>query len=207
MKTWLIPVTLAVAISGALLLLLAWSLGRGPNTATQPEQSSGQSARTPDTPVTGSERRFEDFGPAQPNLDLLRARCVEETRSGAALNDDPESACEQFAQASRASLPPARPAPRTPRTPFSASRSSAPPAARTDGSSLFYVVPLTDCEGVHGYGTIRYRQCRARVSEWLRRECIDTNNEADRARGEHRQNLRKWARSYCRESNRYRVTD
>lgn len=76
------------------------------------------------------------------------------------------------------------------------------------GDALEYVaVPLEDCERSYSYGTIRYRECRARAADRLRKACIEYQQKADRANGDLHQQLRVLARSYCRESDRYRVTD
>lgn len=204
-KDWLIPFFLAVLICGVALFLFVRSLSVEDSRASLSVGTAEPHESAANAPIVESSL---DPNPApesalRPSVEELRARCVNEAKSGATLPNDPDSACNQFAIASRAELPAAREPPPMPLP----SREPSQPKSQP-GNGLRYVdVRLKDCRGLFGYGSIRYRECRAEVAERLRRDCIGYQQEASQASGKGRETLRALARSYCRESDRYRVTD
>lgn len=213
MKDWLIPITLAVALSLGALYLFALSFANPAKNSASSLPSTSLSKNSPtrnaERPVGAEEAGREITAPPPPDVAKLRARCVEEARSGRGLTTDLSSACAEFSAASRAELPvPSAPA-RAPGMQQPTMRPSAParPDPNVEGGLRYVPIPVTDCRVGHRYGTIDYRRCRARVAEYLRKACLDVTQQADQASGDHRQYLRALARSYCRESTRYRVID
>ncbi|WP_133881193.1 hypothetical protein [Panacagrimonas perspica] len=211
MKDWLFPIVVAVAICACALYLLERSFVIPPRDSaeTEPTQGSGERPTTPELDARRPAANPASLppSPSVPDVEALRAQCVAETRSGNGLTPSLQSACERFAAASRGTLPAAR----MPPPPASISSPGRQATRRSDPNAeggLAYVdIPMTDCARHHGYGTIDYRRCRARVAEELRSDCRRYTERANTASGEHRQHLRNWARSYCREVDRYRVTD
>lgn len=207
MKDYVLPVLFAVALVFGALYLMVRSTSHAPT-----DQADAPVTTQADVAPSPAARELETtLAPAPaPDLATLRANCVEEARSGKGLSASLNRACAEFAAASRAELPAPKqePPPRSNSTPEFRSDKQARNAPAAPGNGLPYTeVMLADCEGRHGYGTIDYRRCRAKQAEDLRRQCRELTQRADRASSYERQKLRMYARSYCRESDRYRVTD
>lgn len=206
-KQWLLPVLFAGLITFGLLTLFALSLGNKPTPAT----ASATSLNSPGdltAPIGNSKsgesavrQRLAPALDATLSVDALRAACVKEARSGPA-RQDPESACERFAKASRAQLPAPSPTAEWPETQIAPEM---PNRSKQQGWDEFKV-PVRNCRAQFGYGTIKERQCRAHEAERLRLACRDISNKADAARAiTEIQHYRKLSRSYCHASSSYRV--
>lgn len=212
MKDWLIPITLATALSLGALYLFALSFAK-PEGGTSPLPSTSPLKDSPalhtEPPADVAADRHPMILPAPPDVAKLRARCVEEARSGRGLTPGLSSACAAFSAASRAELPVTRTPPRSAGLPQPTIRPSTParPDPNVEGGLRYVPIPVTDCGTRHRHGSIDYRKCRARVADYLRKACHDVTEQAAQASGDRRQHLRALARSYCRESSRYRITD
>lgn len=206
MRDWIVPLLLALAVVGAFGLLMTFSLKPPPTVLD--EASSGDaplrepsvdaaSGREPVTPGSSLP------GTAGPHLDDLRRQCVEDTRTGKALDRHPDSACQKFAVASRAQLP-------APKKPLSLPPASTPPprSGQTPQAASRYVPVYVEQCTHQAQGSIAYRKCRSREAERLRSLCRQYRYQADNARsGDEAVRNRGYARSYCREADRYRVLD
>lgn len=207
MKDWFVPILLAVILCGGLLYVLVIGLSPSPTLVPAPAPSAATASKPHSTPEDLSATLPGGIStPTPADIAALRARCVEESRSGNGLTLNLASACQQFAEASRLSLPTPRALPPAPRLPQTSPAPRLPSDPQHSGGLRYAPVYVEQC-GRYGKGSIEYRRCRSREAERLRKECLRYPQLADRANGEERQRLRDFARAYCRESNRYRVID
>lgn len=135
-------------------------------------------------------------------LQSTRQQCVQSARSGQAPGLRAHNPCEHYAELLKLSGPAAtvpRTAPRTAASPRHIPAPSPKPATRRSPS-----VYVNQCT-THRYGSIRYRECRAKEKQRLVDQCRRTRDEADWAVGERRQSLRDLARAQCHQAERYQI--
>ncbi|MEN8820347.1 MAG: hypothetical protein ABF271_04495 [Abyssibacter sp.] len=135
-------------------------------------------------------------------LQSTRLQCVQSARSGQAPGLRAHNPCERYAELLKLSGPAAtvpRTASQTTSIPRRNPAPSPQPAARRSPS-----VYVNQCT-THRYGSIRYRECRAKEKQRLVDQCRRTRDEADWAVGERRQSLRDLARAQCHEAERYQI--
>lgn len=209
MKEWFVPELLALLISTGFIALFALSLPtvqraeRAPIARHAPAKPPQTDPAQPDPAPAASPLPRPSPGATAAHVDALRRQCVQDTRSGKAMSKDPHSACQAFARASRASLPTPRPAPPMP-APAGASDQ---PSRATAPSTYYAPVFVEDCRRFPR-GSIDHRRCRSREAERLRTACREHNYLANLAQAkEEVARHRAFARSYCREADRYSVLD
>ena len=137
-------------------------------------------------------------------LKSLKAACLSSAKSGHAPTYREDNPCQAYGIALALQQPkpsssgaPARsahaPTPKPTRPPAARARTTTQPR-----------VYVNQCTSLR-YGSIKYRQCRAREKERLIQQCRRTTNEADYASGAPRQRLRLLAEAQCREADRYEI--
>lgn len=136
-------------------------------------------------------------------MEELRAKCVEEVRRNDPRPLGANSYCQQFATLSRRFAPPPEAATSSPR--FSAAPQSSPEPEPVQRERQ-YAVYVNDCK-TWGYGSIAYRQCRAREAKRLPDECTKYRGKLNTAAYDRSEDVREWMRAYCREADAYRVVD
>lgn len=192
-------IALACAITAGLVALLAYLL-RAPTAPLNVAHSTPAPKITPPTPKPTS--RAESTDPTAV-VEALRAACVEEVKRGGEPGAS-GSACRQYERMTAGigdptintmeSIAPIPDAPRSQRR-----RSVQPDLSHGT------VTPLS-CDWF-GYGSIRYRQCRADEKQRLIEICRREKEQAENARGDRHQALAALARENCRIADLYRIVN
>lgn len=189
-------VVLACLITAALVALMAYQL----------EPTSKGSDLSQDFSVPGSSPNGKATevppGRARVSIAELRAACVAEARRGG-LPGRSGTACREYELATAArgdptvnmmasvTPPPSRSPPQR--------RSSQPETVQA-------TVIAQSCESL-GYGSIRYRECRADEKRRLLRICDLSQERAENATGEMRQPLKQIARENCHIADLYQIVN
>lgn len=129
----------------------------------------------------------------------LREQCVSSARSGQAPGLKDHNPCDQYARLLKHAQPPAKPSPSRAATPASTQRQPSPP--KQAPTPRVYVNQCTQLQ----YGSIRYRECRAKEKQRLIDQCRRTREKLEWTVGPRRQPLRALARAQCKEADRYQI--
>lgn len=199
--------------TSASLMLIACSIDPAPAPVTLPSPPAAAITPLPppppsDTPALPSiEPSPAPLTPAQltpAQLDALRAECVADIRS-AQLGDSAEGACARFEAASRSAAGTQGSALVSPGS-KTRTLPRPTPTRRPTPRPTSTVVAVNDCAG-WGYGSIAYRECRAKEKARLVRICQSWSEQAGRpgVTGRELQHARSRSRAWCKAERDYRI--
>lgn len=208
----IIPVLMALVIVGGLLAVFVYSMDRPvdrakeaasrpmPDPTDEPAPRPGIDATR--RPEPSAPRQAPPAVPSRPSSDdrrrlaKLKALCRQWTEKNTrgqyeGLQTQACADMQRFAQQTNQAAPGVtiRQAPSQPRS-----------ATRSDRVAIY----VEECERF-GYGSIRYRECRADEKERLRRQCRKLTNQLDVVQAETNQYTRARKRAWCGAYSRYQV--
>jgi len=135
-------------------------------------------------------------------IDALKARCVQEVKANTLPQIGQQTACQQYATASAAALPPPRPVDPAVTAEFYADDDSQP-VRQAPSVSPCSVAPVDDCLIQGPKGSIPNRECRARFKDWLITSCTQLGDRLDHTGGEARGCVRAQKEAYCHAASVY----
>lgn len=201
-KDGLIAVGLAILVSGGLLVLMARQL---PQDSIRLEPLEGPS--TP-TPPVGDSVTIDPPAQQLPDapavtLESLRAACVTEARQ-VDLQPQQRTACARYEQAANHEAA-NRPRPRVTQPAHEPAPSAVAPHRRASEPERAQMTGGV-C-GVHPYGSIAYRECRASEKKRLLALCKRATDNAEATLGAYREQMKETARAHCRTAELYRIVN
>jgi hypothetical protein len=146
--------------------------------------------------------------PPKPSLSELQARCVAEVKANKPHVLGEETACEEFASASKLALS-SQPVANTVHLLSPAMPQLASAGVRsTYATSACSVAPSANCLPFGPKGSIKYRECRARFRQTLIERCAKLKNDLDVGTGiSNRACLRVEEQAYCVAAETFRTVE